>query len=388
MGFPSVFSIQIDDDYSFQNNPIMIKSFLSFILLFSYLPFLVGQSLNDSVSRNPWKLSGYAEAYLTYKSKQPSGQKLSDFQYNHNRFNKFSFNQACLEASYSKSNFRMNLGLQAGTYVSDNYAAEPAPIRVFSRASAAFRLSKKKEAWLEIGVLPSYVGFESVNAFENATLTRSLFAENSPYFLTGIQANYPIDEKNDLSFHIHTGWQRIVPQKANSLPSFGWQWVHSFNDDNKFNWSVWIGSDYPDSTRRMRYFNNLYYRGKNKKWAYTFGFDLGLEQKNSHLGGVSFWYSPVGIVQYSFTPKWRAAFRAERYADRHRVIVKPSSGEMAILNSQSLTIDFIPHPNLLCRVEARAFQAQRPIFLIADKYSTSTNYLTLSFAYQLSNLNR
>jgi len=343
-------------------------------------------SMRDSIPSSPWAINAYAEIFTTFKSNQTAGQRLSDFQYNHNRIKKLALNQACLDASYITSTFRMNVALQAGTYVVDNYAAEPAPLRALYRASAAIRLSKKKEAWLEAGTFPSYVGFESVSSFENATLTRSLFAENSPYFLTGLQANYPINEKNDLSFHLHTGWQRIVPQKENSLPSFGWQWVHLFRNENKFNWSVWIGSDYPDTTRRMRYFNNLYFRGKQDKFAYTLGFDIGAEQKAKGSSDFFIWYSPVAIFQYSFSPHWRAAIRVERYADPNRVVVKPSNAYAALVNSQSLNIDFVPIPNLLCRLEWRSFQGNSPIFLATNRYLSRTNYLTLSVAYQLRDI--
>jgi hypothetical protein len=93
--------------------------------LFS-IGLLFAQGGVDTIPVSPWKFTGYSEVFFSYHSRALPHQKNSEFQYNHNRFKRLKLNQAHLEAVYTKSNFRMNFALQSGTYVKDNYAAEPA----------------------------------------------------------------------------------------------------------------------------------------------------------------------------------------------------------------------------------------------------------------------
>lgn len=354
-------------------------------LFFSFIPlFLLGQQNADSSTNGTWKLTAYGDVYFGFNQNLLTGQKISDFQFNHNRIRKIAFNQAAVGVEYSATDFRFSLSFHKGTYVTDNYSAEPAYLQPINRAFVGFKLNKKKNIWVDAGVFPSYIGFESVNAFDNATLTRSLLAENSPYFLTGVRVNYPINVRNDLSFYALTGWQRIAPQKNNSIPSLGWQWMHTFSNQSKLNWSFWTGTDHPDSTRKWRYFNNFYWQGKNGKWAYTIGLDIGMEQKARSSTSHFIWYSPVLITQYSASEKWRASFRMERYADPHRVITKPANGLAVSTNSQSINFDFLPKPSLICRIEWRTLQSKEPVFFKGNEYTKSANYLTASVTCQLN----
>ena len=349
------------------------------------LPVLLfGQEIADSSEKSIWKISAYAETYLSIDRRLQKGQKISDFQFNHNRINRVELNQGLLGVDYLAKNIRANFALHAGTYVKDNYGAEPVQLQSINKAFAGFRIDKKKNIWLDAGVFPSYIGFESVNAFDNTTLTRSLLAENSPYFLTGARVNYPVNPKNELSIYVLTGWQRIVPQKNNSIPSFGWQWVHAFQNQDKFNWSFWAGTDYPDSTRRWRYFNNFYWQGKKGKWAYTVGLDIGLEQKEKKSTAFSVWHSPVLITQFSISDKWRSSFRMERYADPQKVIAKPTNGSVVMANSQSINLDFLPIPSILCRIEWRALQSKEPVFYRRNDYFKQANFITFSITYLLN----
>lgn len=361
------------------------KRFLSQLLFIISPLLLIGQQEADSLTNGIWKLTSYGDLYLGFNQNLRSGQKVSDFQFNHNRIRKIALNQGAVGIEYSATDFRFNFSFHKGTYVTDNYSAEPSYLQPINRAFAGFKLNNKKNIWLDVGVFPSYIGFESVNTFDNATLTRSLLAENSPYFLTGIRVNYPVNIRNELSFFALTGWQRIVPQKNNSLPSLGWQWIHTFQNQSKLNWSFWTGSDHPDSSRKWRYFNNFYWQGKKGKWTYTIGLDIGMEQKAINSSGHFVWHSPVLITQYSATDKWRASFRMERYADPHQVITKPANGSAVNVNGQSFNVDFLPNQSLICRIEWRSLQSKEHAFFKGNEYTRSINYITTSVAYQISN---
>lgn len=343
----------------------------------------MSQDQSDSAT-GTWKILGYAESYYSFSPNKPTDLKISDFHYSYNRLNDLNINQGFLGIEHQGKSVRLNVALHAGSYVNDNYAAEPKMARRLFNAYMGFKMNKQKDSWLDVGVFPSLIGFESSDAFSTLTLTRSLLAENSPYFMTGLRYNQPLNKKNEISFFVLTGWQRIVPLAGNSLPAIGWQWVHRTTEGNSLNWSFFIGSEYPDSSRRMRYFNNIFWKGAYKKWSYVVGVDVGIEQKTRSSKTFSSWYTPIAIVQYSISEKWRSAFRIERYADPDRVISRPANGSSVACNSQSVNVDFLPTKKIICRAEWRALQAKDPVFYTKQTVSNKSRYLTLSVAYRFA----
>ena len=104
------------------------------------LPVLLfGQEIADSSEKSIWKISAYAETYLSIDRRLQKGQKISDFQFNHNRINRVELNQGLLGVDYLAKNIRANFALHAGTYVKDNYGAEPVQLQSINKAFAGFR---------------------------------------------------------------------------------------------------------------------------------------------------------------------------------------------------------------------------------------------------------
>ena len=359
-------------------------------LLFTCLCFLIyvtahGQQAKDSLPKK-WLLSAYAETYLVIPTNNSTASKLSNFLYNFNRTNSFKFNQAFASADYSGDKFRMQLAVQTGTYVTDNYSGEPAALRPLLKCFIGIPLDIKKDIWLEAGIFPSYIGFENTIAFENKALTRSLLAENSPYYMSGLRVSHPLGKKSTISWYLLTGWQRIVPQKNNSLPALGWQWSLRPNQHTTLNWSGFAGSAHPDNQRKWRFFHNLYWQFSKNKWSYTAGVDVGLEQQSLRTYKYNGWWSPVFITSYSWSEQWKTAIRLENYSDPHQVIAQPVSGLPVVCNGFSFNVDWSPTPALLCRAEWRTLRGSNGIFEQATSTTHQINYLTLSLAYRLNKL--
>jgi hypothetical protein len=93
---------------------------------------------------------------------------------------------------------------------------------------------------------------------DNMTLTRSLAAENAPYFLAGAKFTYNPNPKWDLAGPFLNGWQRTRRLEGNSLWSFSTQVVYKPPEKRHFNWSTFVGTDGPDVSMRLHYFNNFY----------------------------------------------------------------------------------------------------------------------------------
>lgn len=74
-------------------------------------------------------------------------------------------------------------------------------------AYAGFRPFAK--AWLDLGIFGSHIGFESAISKDNRTLTRSIMADNSPYYESGARLTYEVDPKLTLTGLVLNGWQNI-----------------------------------------------------------------------------------------------------------------------------------------------------------------------------------
>lgn len=232
------------------------------------------------------------------------------------------------------------VSLQSGTYVEDNYVNETP--KILNEAYIGLFIDSAKKQTIEVGILPSYIGFESAITASNLTLTRSLLADNSPYFMTGIKYNYKPSDKWNFAALLTNGWQRINKPQKDVLPSFGTQIVYKSNANSTLNWSTFIGKEFNGIDFTMRYFSNLYYDKKwNDKWRTILGFDYGLQDLSSTNNQSASWLSPVIMAQYSINSKWQTAFRTEYYQDEKNVIID-TNDEFKTLGF-SLNLDYLPN---------------------------------------------
>jgi hypothetical protein len=353
------------------------------LLVFASLT-ICGQS--DTISRNgpEIKLSGFLDVFYVYDFNRPSGASRQPFLFNHNRHNEFNLNLGFVKLAVDHRKYRANITLQTGTYAIDNYAAEPGLLQNIFEANVGVSLNQSNTIWLDAGVLPSHIGFESAISVDNFTLTRSLLAENSPYFLTGAKLTAKPGAKWEIAALVLNGWQRIQRLEGNSLLSFGTQLNYSPSEKVTINWSTFIGTDDPDSTRRMRYFNNFYGRFQvSDKFKCYAGFDIGFQESRTE-SGYDVWLSPVFIGQYTFSEILKAAVRLEYYQDEEGVIITTLTGNQFNTTGISMNIDYAPAPNILCRLEARRMSNPRETFERGDGFSTQNFIIAGSIAVKIS----
>ena len=334
---------------------------------------------------SPIVFTGYVEIYYQKDFNKPADHTRPDFVYSYNRANEFNLNMGFLKAAYETTKVRANLAFMAGTYVNANLSDEPEGLKNLFEANAGVKLSEKKNVWIDAGIFASHIGFESAIGKDCWNLTRSILADNSPYYETGVKVSYTTDNgKWFLSGLILNGWQRIRMVNGNSLPSFGTQVTFKPKASVSINYSSFLGADKPDSARLMRYFNNLYWIFQLSETAgLTIGLDYGFEEKYLNKNGFNTWYAPVAILQLRLGRKVTSAFRAEYYDDRHGVIVESSKSMGLKVTGISVNWDYQIYPNALWRIEGKYFTGQKPIFLRngrpVDDNASITASLALSF---------
>ena len=346
---------------------------MRFILILILLPFSIFSQEKDSLKI---KVSGFLETYYAYDFSSPTTDSKLSFMYNYNRHNEFNVNNGLIRAQLQYGNTYASIAVHAGTYVDDNYASED--IKFVSEAFVGMYLNDNKKSSIEVGIMPSYIGFESATTATNLTLTRSILAENSPYFMTGIKYNYKPNDKWSFSGLLTNGWQRINRPDKTVTPALGTQIIYKPSEKSTLNWSTFIGKEFYQTELGMRYFSNLYWDNTwNSKWRTILGFDFGIQDSSSLNDKHLFWMSPVLITQYSINSKWQTAVRLEYYQDEDNVIIATSDAFKT--SGASINFDYLPNSKVKLRTEARYFDSKEAIFF--DNKSNNF-FVTTSLSFE------
>lgn len=308
-------------------------------------------------------ISGFADTYYVFDFNKPLTDYRQEFLCNHNRHNEFNVNLALLNFSINHERYRANIALQSGTYASDNYAAEHPVMQHIFEANAGIALDPSGKIWLDAGVMPSHIGFESAISSDNLTLTRSLLAENSPYFLTGAKLSYEANEKLYLALLLVNGWQRIRRLPGNSMLSWGTQLKYTISEKVLFNWSTFFGADDPDDSRRFRVFNNFYTIVQlTERVKLIAGTDVGIQQSAKGSDINHYWVTPIAITQLNISSQWDCAARVEYFGDKNGAIILTENFNGFQTTGLSFNLDYRPAENVMLRFEARYLKSKEAIF--------------------------
>ena len=336
-------------------------------------------------------MSGYVEAYYTHDFTAPkTDQERPGFLYNHKRNREVNINLAFLKAAYATERLRANLAVQVGTYAQYNYAAEQGLLKNVFEANAGVKLAKNRDLWLDAGIFSSHIGFESAISKDCWTLTRSILAENSPYYLSGAKLAYNSPNgKWTLLGSVLNGWQRIAKLPGYSGMAVSTQVQYRPSSLLTLNWSSFLGSDRPDSLKQGRFFNNLYaIINPTGKFGVILGFDIGADRKpvinamtDQRVGSGSYvWYSPVIIARYKTSDKSYLNGRVEYYDDKNGVIIATNTANGFQTLGYSLGYDYAILSNALFRIEGKVYDSKDAIFSTDSGASKTNVSLTTSLA--------
>lgn len=343
----------------------MKQLFVAILLRFVVCPI----HAQDSVAAKQWQLSGFADLYYQYDFNEPLSKERPPFVYNHKKHNSPSVNLSLVKLSYSGAKWKGNLALMAGDYARYNLAAEPHWLQYVYEANAGYRFTDKFSA--EAGILPSHIGIESAISKDCWNLSRSLLAENSPYFETGLKLNYAFNSRWSASVLLLNGWQNI--KENNKSKAIGTQLVFKPNEKWLFNSSSFIGNEQPDSVAALvRVFHNLYITYElNKKMNMAFLLDAGVEGRQT-------WWGSAALLQYKINKKMNAGARAEYYSDPHSVVITAFPATGIQVSGYSFNFDFIASTWLSVRTEMKYMNSA------ADSFDRSGEPVKKNMSFLLS----
>jgi len=341
----------------------------SVIVFFFFFGKLAAQ---DDIDKN-LVLSGYLEAYYSYDFNRPQNNLRPGFLFNFNRHNEFSINLAVLKAAYQRDRIRGNLALMAGTYAEYNLAREPTWAQYINEASLGIKIHEK--VWFDVGVMPSYIGFESWYGRDCINLTRSILAENSPYFFTGGKFTYSPNPTWEIQLWLTNGWQNIVRNEKNKSLGIGAAIKFMPSEFFTINYSNYFGNENPQPVRLNRFFNNFYINFEKGQWTAIIGADYGVQQTLAN--GLDSWVGLIASLKKRLGNKFALAGRGEYYSDPNAIILTDGIKVSGI----SSNIDFNISKSTLLRIEARHFISPETIFSLPDGGLSQRNFaLTGSFA--------
>lgn len=328
------------------------------------------------------KVSGYIETYFGYDFNKPTGNTRPGFVYSHNRHNEVNLNLGFIKGSYDNGLVRANVALMAGTYANANLAAEPGVLKNIYEANAGIKLSPSSNLWLDAGIFPSHIGFESAISKDCWVLTRNISSENTPYYEAGAKLSYGTDDgKLTASLLYLNGWQRITRQYGNGQPAGGLQLTWKPLSSLSLNYSSYLGTEGADSIRVRRLYHNVYSVIQvSSHLGITLGFDYGTQQREKGSNRKNEVFSPVAIAQYRISSKLALAARAEYFHDQNGMLIASSTGHGFNTSGYSVNIDYAPVSNALLRLEGKMYNSKDDIFFRRETLSDRNELITASIA--------
>ena len=314
---------------------------------------------------------GYVGVYYGYDFNNPAGLTRPGFIYSENLHNQIAVNIALLGARYVSDRIRGTFAIQTGTYPDANYAAEPPIFKNIYEAWGGVKITKN--LWLDAGIFLSHIGLEGPISRDDLTLTRSIMADNSPYYEAGAKLTYDAGRKWLFSALVLNGWQVIRDRNQNEAVGTQIQ----FRPSSKWllNSSTFVGEGYnqPDSVgRQLRYFHDFYVTyDPSKKWKIAAAFDAGIQGRARNAGGYDAWQGAALIVRRRLWERAGLVGRVEYFHDPAGVLATTRVGGLNTVG-YSLGFDYNPVPRVILRAEAKQFVDKNQVYL-DQKTPTRTN---------------
>lgn len=293
--------------------------------------------------------SGYSEIYFTSDFSNDNSTRDLWF-YNHNLNNTIAPNVAILETKYASKGVRARLDLMFGSYAGAIMVHEPNWALPLAQAYVG---TDYKQFSFDVGIFESGIGMEVIKGAENPTLTRSLVAENTPYFLTGLRTRWE-DRTGVIKLEgaIINGWETVTRHAQSSHPAAMFRFRLG-SDKVQLRYHFLYANDrggLMDPVNGM--INGFTFKHALNSWQWFLGYD------NIQWGGSPI-HMPHLIIRKEFSKTWAAAVRGEYVRDQSINFMSPEIETMPLTERSlsvwgtSFNIDYMPRKGLTLRAEVR-----------------------------------
>jgi hypothetical protein len=340
---------------------------------------LGAQSVTDSVTV---KFGGFVDTYYAFDFNRPSSRDRA-YTTQPARHNEFNVNLGYVDAVLSAPRVRGRFAVQFGTSVQANYAGEPhvgahsgpEVARYIQEAVIGVKLGEK--TWVDGGIYLSHIGSEGWISRDNPTYTRSLTADYSPYYQSGVRLTWQATPSVVAQLHVVNGWQNI--SETNGDKAIGGRVDWTVNPKATFTVHNLIGNEAPDSVdSQLRLFQGASLKFvPTDKVTIVGNFDFGTQDRGDDNAS---WYGGALIARLQATPTVAVSGRLERYDDKDRVIIVTRTDDGFRATGGSVGIDVTPAPRMLWRTELRGFTGTSAVVPNRDGASKKNSFLVTSLA--------
>lgn len=314
-------------------------------------------------------VGGFVDAYYAFDRGRPHRIDRA-FTTQAARHSEFNVNLAYLEAMATGPRVRGRLAVQAGTSVQANYGTEPR-IGEYSGPElgrliqeAYVGMQVRPSLWIDGGIFFSNVGMEGWVSRDNPIYTRSLVADYSPYYSSGVRAQWTPSGRLMIRMDLVNGWQKI--SEDNGAKSVGARVEYAVTPTTTVVWYGLAGTEAEDQQRR---FQGVGFRSAVKDRVELMGqIDFGRQRDGARpesSGGLrphQVWRGAMLIARMRVSPTTALVGRIEHYADPDQAIATSPISASLRARGGSLGVDVMPAPRLLWRNEARLLTNADAIF--------------------------
>lgn len=313
-----------------------------------------------------YSVDGYADFWAVASTTRPAdGQRAWSTQ--PWRTNTMAVNLVTVGLRYADSTKRGRVALQEGTFPQVNYVNADAAWRWIGEATVGVHIGNN--TWIDAGIMPSHIGFESARPSANVTLTRSLIADFTPYYEAGVKVSHTTTGGLQFGILVLQGWQQIVD--VNDDPAVGTLLSIPISDGVSLQWNTYGGNEAPRGLpTAIRLHSNLTLQAAvSESLVMAFLFDATIqrlptvERATMLYGGLQ--------VRHTISNTCSMGYRIEYASDRDGVLFVTNVADGFQTASGSINLDVAIAENVQWRTEARAFSANNPVFPSRDGNKTA-----------------
>lgn len=333
----------------------------------------------------PVKLTplGYVEALYAYNFNRPSNG-ITNFRGFDNRHNTFTLSNVVLGASAETGPVTTRVVLQYGATGSTYYLGEPALAgsgganasnpelwKYVQEANVAWKAPVGRGLVLQLGLVPSPVGFETFAVKDNWNWSRSNLFFGLPFYHTGLRATYDWTDELSTTVAIYNGWNSVVDN--NEEKSVQASVTYKVPDRVLVQALYFGGIERPTGSPEGPYWRHhfdAYAQVDATKWlAFTGQADYGFETNRI---GTARWWAGAVYARVKPTGGVFVAVRGDRFTEH---LATDGSGRASNalfwsgvewVSSLTATLDVRPVDHLSVRLEYRHDVSEAPLYFGRD----------------------
>ncbi len=208
------------------------------------------------------------------------------------------------------------------------------------------------------GIFSSLVGYDSLYAKDNFNYTRPWGADFTPYYMLGVNASYPVNDKLTVAGFVVNGYWHLA--NANSVPSFGGQVAYKPTEHWTLKQTVLAGPHQSNTSfENWRFLSDTILECKKTRLTTALEYIASTERVATTPAYRATWMSGQLPVHWTFNSHWSVTERPE--------VAWDSDGRWTLasqtVKANTMTLEYrVPYRDagLIVRLEHRVDDSRGP----------------------------